>query len=104
MRLARLAHAAVLRIWCSLRRRVLHPIPQQHFTAFQYLATLQRHRRQRRALISLGLRGIEHAWRAFRAVHGRSQDQVEFVDQPGSQKGAVDAISALKQQPLRRPT
>jgi hypothetical protein len=83
-----------------LGRRVLDPEPQQHYTTFQSLAALQCHGCDGRALIGLGLGGIEHAWRALRAVYGWTDDQVQLVNQPRAQKGAVSTASTFEQQAL----
>src|SRR5438132_8540393 len=78
--------------------RVLDPVPQQHRTAFHGLAALQRHRRDGRAAVGLGLRGIKDSRCSLGAVEGRTEDQVEFVDEPRTQKGAVGPAPSLQQQ------
>src|SRR5258708_7876950 len=52
-----------------LRTRVLDPVAQQHRTAFQGMAALQHHRRDGRALVGFGFRGIEDARRPLCTVH-----------------------------------
>ena len=84
-----------------LRTRVLDPVPQQHRTAFHGLAALQHHRRDGCTLVSLGLRGVEDARRPLGTVHGRTEDQVEFVDQPCAQKGSVGSAPSFQQNALR---
>src|ERR1700710_62006 len=69
--------------------RVLDPVAQKHRAALQRLAALQRHRRDRRALLGLRLRRVEHGRRPFGSVHRRAEDQIEFVDKSRAQEGAV---------------
>jgi hypothetical protein len=95
----RSCHAAALAAF-RFAIRILDPVPQQHCTTFQQLMALQRHRRDGSTLISLALRGVEQAWRPLRAVYGRTKDQIEFVDQSRTQKGAIGATSAFEQQTL----
>jgi hypothetical protein len=80
--------------------RVLDPVPQQHCTTFECLAALQRHRGDWGALFGLSLGGVEHAWRTFRAVHGGTDDQVEFVDESRAQERAIGTTAAFEQQAL----
>jgi hypothetical protein len=64
------------------------------------LAALQRHRRDGGSAIDLRIPGVKDTRCTFRAVHGRTQDQIELVDQSRAQKGTVGTAASLQQQPL----
>src|SRR5690242_1486520 len=68
-------------------RLVLETIAQQHDPAFPCLAALERHRRDRRTPIGVRVRGVEQAGRALCAIHRRTKQQIQFVDQSLAQEG-----------------
>src|SRR5467141_1576595 len=82
-------HARALPTGCRPNIRVLDPVPQQHCAAFESLAALQRHRSDGGSAIDLRISRVEDARCTRRAVHGRTEDQIELVDQSSAQKGDV---------------
>jgi hypothetical protein len=91
-----------LAIWLSNRfgccARVLDPVTQQHRATLQRPAALQRHRRDRRTLVGLRFRRVEDARCPFRAVHRRTKDEIELVDEPGAQEATVGAAPSFEQE------
>src|ERR1700733_14087070 len=83
---------------CRCRIRVLDPIAQKHRSAFQNAIALQRHRRDWRTLVGFRFRRVEDARRPFRAVHRRTEDEVELVDEARTQESAVGSAPAFQQQ------
>src|SRR4051812_18068597 len=70
-------------------RIVLNQIAQQQDAAAEIPRALQRHRSQRRTPVAVGVGRIEHEGRALGAIDRRTEDQIELVDQTGTQERAV---------------
>src|SRR4051794_29180909 len=81
-------------------RIVLDQIAQKQDAAAEIPRALQRHRAQRCTPVAVGIPGIEYEGRALGAIDGRAEDQVEFVNQAGTQERAVGDAPALHQQAL----
>jgi hypothetical protein len=77
---------------------VLDPVTQEQCATIKRTAALQSHRRDWRAPIGLGFRRVEDARRPFRAVHRRTEDQVEFVNESRTQERAVGSAPSFEQQ------